>query len=167
MFLKLRGFSGVGADFGPSFTPHAIIGNVFIPFDPHGCIPFTLPPTPNDVTETDGFAMVWIPLIIRGACDFDTKVFNAQIAGAPAAMIYDDYINGTTAGVMQPAHNGLVITIHSMLLSNVDGVDIVASVASSLYPVAAFFQAEGEHATRICIILIVCVFVCLSIPCCI
>jgi len=80
-----------------------------------------------------------IALIERGTCGFVVKAKNAQLAGAVAAIIYN---NGANAAAGPPGMAGVdpTVTIPSVSLSRTDGLALVASlpaVTASIGPNAA------------------------------
>jgi minor extracellular serine protease Vpr len=75
-----------------------------------------------------------IALIYRGNCPFETKLDNAQSAGAVAAVIYDNVAN-----------EGLVLmgvgeaTLPAAMISNSDGLNLKRQIAASPYATIQFY----------------------------
>ena len=70
-----------------------------------------------------------IGLVERGTCSFAVKVKNLQDAGAKAAIVYNNAVNGATIGNM--AGNDPTIIIPSVLITNAEGEYIKTQMAAS------------------------------------
>jgi PA domain len=108
------------------------------PADPLGaCIPLT-----NAAAVAGKIA-----LIRRGICDFDTKVYNAQQAGAIAAIIVN---NVSSPSVLTPGGDSSVdgqrvtITIPSVMVSKLDGDRLIAAAPSGAR--ATFKPLDNDYA---------------------
>jgi hypothetical protein len=117
------------AAFGPSVATSNVSGSVVVALDEievggnqiDGCTPFT------NAAEVAGK----IALIERGgACGFALKARNATNAGAVAAIIYNQLANGGAAppGMADDAINGAFVTIPTISLRRLDGVDIFSAL---------------------------------------
>lgn len=96
------------AQFGPALSVTGVTGNVQLASVIDACT--ALPA---------GSLTGKIGLIERGTCAFTVKVKNAQNAGASAAIIYNDSINGDTLITMSGTDT--TITIPSVFIGNTEG----------------------------------------------
>jgi len=64
-------------------------------------------------------------LILRGSCDFSTKVYNAQQAGAEFVVVYNHTTGGDSLINMAAGANAALVTIPSVFIGNTNGVGIV------------------------------------------
>ncbi len=117
------------AAFGPSVATVNVSAPVVVALDQievggnqiDGCTPFT------NAAEVAGK----IALIERGgACGFAVKARNATEAGAVAAIIYNQPANGGAAppGMADDGINGAFVTIPTISLRRLDGVDIFSAL---------------------------------------
>ena len=117
------------AAFGPSVATANVSAPVVVALDQievggnqiDGCTPFT------NAAEVAGK----IALIERGgACGFAVKARNATEAGAVAAIIYNQPANGGAAppGMADDGINGAFVTIPTISLRRLDGVDIFSAL---------------------------------------
>jgi PA domain len=117
------------AAFGPTVASSNVSANVVVALDAievggnqiDGCSPFT------NAAEVAGK----IALIERGgACGFAVKARNATAAGAVAAIIYNQPVNGNLAppGMADDGINGAFVTIPTISLRRLDGVDIFSAL---------------------------------------
>ena len=67
-----------------------------------------------------------IAVIERGVCEFSTKVFNAQTAGAVAALVYNSAANGDNLQAMGPGVDAPRVTIPSWFMRRSQGLAMVA-----------------------------------------
>ena len=67
-----------------------------------------------------------IAVIERGTCEFSTKVFNAQNAGAVAALVYNSAANGDNLQSMGPGVDAPRVTIPSWFMRRSQGLAMVA-----------------------------------------
>lgn len=102
------GYVASGAGFGPELTPTGTSGNVVLASPADGCAAIS--------TAVAG----QVALIDRGTCDFSTKVFNAQTAGATAVVIANNQ-GGTVTFTMGAGANAANVTIPSLMISQNDG----------------------------------------------
>ncbi len=65
-------------------------------------------------------------LISRGACDFSTKVFNAQEGGADFVIVHNHATGGDTLINMAPGTNAISVTIPSVFIMHTPGLGMVA-----------------------------------------
>src|SRR5687768_16425864 len=121
------------AAFGPSVASVNISAPLLVALDQievggnqiDGCTPFT------NATEMAGK----IALIERGgACGFAVKARNATEAGAVAAIIYNQPANGGAAppGMGDDGINGAFVTIPTISLRRLDGVDIFSALPTTV-----------------------------------
>lgn len=118
-------------------------------FDPYEASPaFDVPLV--DWADTGGAVTACVPapdpgpvagnlaVISRGACTFTTKIRNAQNAGAVGVLVYNN-VAGPPIGM---AHDGTdpFPTIPAVMVSNVDGAAILASL-----PATATIEGPGEE----------------------
>lgn len=96
------------AQFGPALSTSGVTANVQLASVIDGCT--ALPA---------GSLTGKIGLIERGTCAFTVKVKNAQNAGALAAIIYNDSLNGDTLITMSGTDT--TITIPSVFIGNTEG----------------------------------------------
>jgi hypothetical protein len=121
------------AAFGPTVANSNVSAPVVVALDAievdgnqiDGCSPFT------NAAEVAGK----IALIERGgACGFAVKARNATEAGAVAAMIYNQPANGAAAppGMGDDGINGAFVTIPTISLRRLDGVDIFSALPTTV-----------------------------------
>ncbi|HZI62915.1 MAG TPA: PA domain-containing protein [Pyrinomonadaceae bacterium] len=121
------------AVFGPSVATVNVSAPVVVALDQievggnqiDGCTPFT------NAAEVAGK----IALIERGgACGFAVKARNATEAGAVAAIIYNQPANGGAAppGMGDDGINGAFVTIPTISLRRLDGVDIFSALPTTV-----------------------------------
>src|SRR5687768_18450794 len=121
------------AAFGPSVATVNVSAPVVVALDEievggnqiDGCTPFT------NAAEVAGK----IALIERGgACGFAVKARNATEAGAVAAIIYNQPANGGAAppGMGDDGINGAFVTIPTISLRRLDGVDIFSALPTTV-----------------------------------
>lgn len=121
------------AAFGPSVATANVSAPVVVALDQievggnqiDGCTPFT------NAAEVAGK----IALIERGgACGFAVKARNATEAGAVAAIIYNQPANGGAAppGMGDDGINGAFVTIPTISLRRLDGVDIFSALPTTV-----------------------------------
>lgn len=85
-------------------------------------------PSPSDACSTITTNLTGkIALVDRGTCSFDTKVNNAQTAGAIGVVV----VNNVAGPPADMGGTGLTITIPSIMISQQDGVDWKAQLAAS------------------------------------
>jgi hypothetical protein len=106
------------AQFGNALTVTGVTGNVQLASIIDGCT--ALPA---------GSLTGKIGLIERGTCAFTVKVKNAQNAGAAAAIIYNDALNGDTLLTM--SGTDATITIPSVFIGNTEGEYIKTHLSAS------------------------------------
>lgn len=70
-----------------------------------------------------------IALIRRGTCTFESKVLQAEAAGAVAVIIMNNVAGG---GVIGMADSGLGVTIPSLMVSKEDGDLLVAGLSGAI-----------------------------------
>ncbi|MFZ4927715.1 T9SS-dependent M36 family metallopeptidase [Chryseobacterium sp. Mn2064] len=104
--------------FGNSLPLNGITGDVKLSTVLDGCT--ALPA--NSLTEKIG-------LVERGTCSFTVKVKNLQDAGAIAAIVYNNSVNGSTLSNMSGSDP--TITIPSVLIANTEGEYIKTQLAAS------------------------------------
>ncbi len=71
-----------------------------------------------------------IAVIERGVCEFSTKVFNAQGAGAVAALVYNSAANGDNLQAMGPGVQAPLVTIPSWFMRRSQGLAMVAAYSA-------------------------------------
>ena len=108
-----------GADFGPAWpsapTTTAYAAAVLLdPGNVLGCVSW----------PADAFAGR-CALIKRGTCDFSAKVYEAQLAGAVAAIVYNDEARGDALMTMGAGGSGNLVIIPSVFIGNSDGQALV------------------------------------------
>ncbi|MCE3075960.1 T9SS-dependent M36 family metallopeptidase [Chryseobacterium gwangjuense] len=106
------------AQFGPVLDATGVTGNVKLASIIDGCT--ALPA---------GSLTGKIGLMERGTCSFTVKVKNAQDAGAAAAIIYNDAINGDT--LLNMAGTDATVTIPSVFIGNTEGEYIKTHLAAN------------------------------------
>jgi PA domain-containing protein len=117
------------AAFGPSVASSNVVANVVVALDDvevggnqiDGCSPFT------NAAEVAGK----IALIERGGiCGFAVKARNATNAGAVAAIIYNQAanVNAAPPAMADDGTNGAFVTIPTVSLRRLDGVDISSAL---------------------------------------
>jgi len=104
--------------FGNALTATGVTGNVQLASIIDGCT--ALPA---------GSLTGKIGLIERGTCAFTIKVKNAQNAGASAAIIYNDALNGDT--LLNMSGTDATITIPSVFIGNTEGEYIKTHLSAS------------------------------------
>jgi len=67
-------------------------------------------------TKADGSSTTPFALVVRGGCQFDDKVRNAQDAGFKAAVVYDNQDSGALVSSNVPITKFFVMHIYSYLL---------------------------------------------------
>jgi len=104
-----------------------------------GCARLTAPVITSDnyndnTNNTNNTASPWVAVIIRGDCNFEVKVLNAQAAGAAFVLVYNNVATlGTNTVMMSPGDDGgAAVTIPSAFLSKDAGMDLVK--VAGLYP---------------------------------
>eukprot|EP00898_Chlorokybus_atmophyticus_P002857 jgi/Chlat1/3572/Chrsp234S03596 len=100
----------VTAAFGPLLPPGGVQGVLFQLTPADGC-------SPAAHADKDGAA--WIALIAKGNCGFHDKVLNAQLAGAAAAIIYDN--EDAQSPMLMTAKNASGIRMSTVFMSKADG----------------------------------------------
>jgi hypothetical protein len=106
------------AQFGNPLPINGITGDVALSSVLDGC---TALPASSLVDK--------IGLVERGTCAFTVKVKNLQDAGAKAAIVYNNSVNGSSLGNM--AGDDPAITIPSVLITNTEGEYIKTQLAAS------------------------------------
>lgn len=86
-----------------------------------------------------------IALLYRGTCDFGTKAFNAQNAGATAVIVVNNVAGAPSA--MGPGANGLNVTIPVIMISNTLGASIKQTILSGTNVIAYIGQLQGYYTT--------------------
>jgi len=88
----------------------------------------------NNGTNTTLPTGPWIAVVLRGDCNFEAKVLNAQAAGAAFVLVYNNVATlGSATLTMSPGEDGgAAVTIPSAFLSKAAGVDLVS--VAGLYP---------------------------------
>ena len=111
-------YEAATADFGPPLTEEGVTGDVVYPAaNQNGCAPFPA-----------GTFTGRIALIDRGACEFSTKVFNAQEAGAIAVIIVNN-VPGAPPSQMGAGVDAPRVNIPSVMISFEDGALIKEQLA--------------------------------------
>ena len=99
----------------------------------------------TQLTNTSAAAITGnVALIERGACLFDTKVLNAQNAGAVAAIIY----NNRAGTLDQMNGNNDDITIPSVFIDQADGQALSAAIAAGVVTVSLHCGASHLNAEQ-------------------
>jgi len=104
-------------------------------------------PTDDACTALTGTYTGKIVLIRRGTCSFESKVAQAEAAGAVGAIV----MNNVTGGLLTMADSGLGVTIPSVFVSKEDGDLLVASLSGltgSLLPTLPG-EFNGNEVTNI------------------
>lgn len=115
----LRGRPYAPAAFGPSIED-AIFGPAsYLPVQQTGSPSLACDPLPP------GSLSGQIALIERGTCVFSIKVFNAQQAGATAAIIYNSEAGGETLVAMGAGENADLVTIPAVFVPRSMGVGMI------------------------------------------
>lgn len=105
-------YGGIMATFSPKLSLVPITANMVLVNDG------TSTPTLGCSTLVNSAALVGkIALITRGTCTYNTKILNAQNAGAIAVII----INSSTSGAFAMTGSATGITIPSLMISKADG----------------------------------------------
>ncbi|MGH9185947.1 MAG: S8 family serine peptidase, partial [Acidimicrobiales bacterium] len=68
-----------------------------------------------------------IAVIERGTCEFSTKVYNAQQAGAIGTLVYNSAANGDNIQAMGPGVQAPLVTTPSWFMRRSDGLDMVTA----------------------------------------
>ena len=112
-----------GTVYGPSLTSdQAFCGDLVWAKDSLGCTPIT-----NNLTGK-------IAVLRRGTCNFSLKVYNAQAAGAIAAIIVNHYTTATDGactfglGAMSGGDSATAVTIPSVIIHRQTGEQIDAAI---------------------------------------
>src|SRR5207249_11536505 len=103
-------YPGAQALFGPALTVAGVTGDVVLVNDGNGTTSDACEAITNNVTGK-------IALIDRGNCNFTTKVKNAQIAGAAAAVV----ANNVNDSLLTMGPFDGTITISSVFIGKSDG----------------------------------------------
>ncbi|TPX32292.1 hypothetical protein SmJEL517_g04583 [Synchytrium microbalum] len=134
-----NGFSGyaVSGAFGGQIRSTSSLFSPVIRISTDACTPFnvTFPNISNTfqtqiyTSNHNSSAIPWTIMIQRGNCSFDTKCYNAQLAGASIAIVYNDNVT-TPDGyiIMTSSTLGSSVTIPSMFLRNVDAMTLFHSI---------------------------------------
>lgn len=112
--------------FGPSVPDTALVGQLAIALDDTFDPRLVCAPAVNS-DEIGGK----IALIQRGECNFENKVYNAQLGGAIAAIVCNDAAEGTERGGIVNMADGdevLDVTIPSLFLTRESCAPILAAV---------------------------------------
>lgn len=120
------------AAFGPTVANSTISADIAAAVDAvedggtatDGCSPFS----------NAGAVAGKIALIERGLCGFAVKARNATDAGAVAVIIYNNAANAAAGppGMADDGINGAFVTIPTISVRRVDGLDIVAALAGTV-----------------------------------
>eukprot|EP00898_Chlorokybus_atmophyticus_P001110 jgi/Chlat1/19/ChrspC228293S00903 len=100
----------VTAAFGPPLAQGGVRGVLYQLTPADGCSP---------VAHADKDGDAWIALVEKGNCGFHDKVFNAQLAGAAAAVVYDN--EDAESLVLMTAKDASDIHMSSVFTSKQDG----------------------------------------------
>ena len=71
----------------------------------------------SEGTWNTTLAPTWIALVVRGNCDFQTKVQNAQNAGATYVIVFNNYPNAELVEMGPSASDGGTVTIGASFIS--------------------------------------------------
>ena len=116
-------YSFVSASFGPavgSFTGNLVLANDGTSSPTEAC---------NELTNDSAIGGN-IAVIERGACEFGVKVLNAENAGAVAVIVINN-VAGAAIG-MSGGGSGDSVTIPSFMISQADGVGILAELGNGV-----------------------------------
>jgi minor extracellular serine protease Vpr len=108
-------------------------GAAYQAYPSNGPVPGPITSTVFDVSSVDSSSLLCSPipadsatgqiaLVLRGTCTFETKVNNAQAAGAIAVILYNN-----VAGGLNPSIG--TATLPTVLLTNADGLALKAAIA--------------------------------------
>jgi len=116
-------YLAAGASFGATLTTTGITGTFQLVSD-------ATAPTSDGCSTLQGFTAGRIAVIDRGACEFGTKVLNAQNAGAIAAIIVNNQGDGVLT--MGPGAQGILVSIPSVMIGQSDGTTIKSQLGSGV-----------------------------------
>eukprot|EP00898_Chlorokybus_atmophyticus_P002850 jgi/Chlat1/3566/Chrsp234S03558 len=123
----IASFATVTAAFGPPLAQGGVRGVLFQLTPADGCSP---------AAHADKDGHVWIALIEKGNCGFHDKVLNAQLAGAAAAVVYDNKDNQDL--MLMTAQDASDIHMSSVFIRQPHG-QLLRSIAAG--------QQQGERVT--------------------
>ncbi|KAK3120808.1 hypothetical protein QOZ80_8BG0642020 [Eleusine coracana subsp. coracana] len=103
-------FDDVEATFTPAVEGSGVNGVIYVVEPLDACSPLR--------TKADGSSAIPFALIIRGRCQFDDKVRNAQQAGFKAAVVYDNEDSGVLVSM---AGSSSGIHIYAVFISKASG----------------------------------------------
>lgn len=106
------------AQFGTALTATGVTGNIKLSSPLDGCTPLPA-----------GYMTGQIGLVERGTCPFSDKVKNLQNAGATAAIVYNNAINGDV--IINMGGTDATVTIPSVLMGNSEGEYIKSQLATN------------------------------------
>eukprot|EP00898_Chlorokybus_atmophyticus_P005410 jgi/Chlat1/5870/Chrsp4S06374 len=132
-------FSFVDADaaFGAPVPLEGIQGILLEALPNDACSPLTPPPA----AALDP-SLPWFALIVRGQCPFETKVLNAQLAGAAAAIVYND--ERTRELITMSARRATDIRIPAVFVENRSGLELL--YLSSIPGTVTYIQPDDDAA---------------------
>lgn len=112
-------YNAVEAGFGPGIPATPITANLALPNDgtPDNYDLCTDPLDPNILTGK-------IAIIMRGTCQFNQKVQRAQDFGAVAVIV----VNNVAGAPIAMGGTSVTITIPSVMISNADGLALIAAI---------------------------------------
>ena len=132
-------YVGVEALFGKALTPEPLEGELVVIRDSaesgdsiDGC---------DEILNGEELTGK-IVLIKRGSCEFGTKVLKAENEGALAVIIVNN-VPGAPFG-MAPGADGGSVTIPSIMVSQADGEDLIASAIINRFPINAQLLNDGN-----------------------
>ena len=96
--------------------------------------------------QNPSFLASSIALIQRGTCEFGTKVLNAQLAGAIAAIIYNNAGSSTTL-VMSGGSDGWAVTIPAAMISQLNGQALLSMLRLASVMLTFPFDATAGRET--------------------
>ncbi|MFN8474793.1 MAG: S8 family serine peptidase [Anaerolineae bacterium] len=121
---KLQGLSFGSAEFGPPIT--SLFGPApYVPIQTVDTTGSTLACGNPSTTIPPGSLTGKIALVQRGTCNFSLKVWNAQQAGAIAAVVYNNAANGDGILNMAGGAHAADVTIPSVFIGHSMGVGMV------------------------------------------
>lgn len=156
-------YESYSAGFGPNFPDDGFEGYINLANPSTGCSKIDPPPNISYVDPSKWIALIQRTPTIFGNCSFDVKVFNAQLAGYSAVIIYNSDGDGL---IKMSSNNYYKIKIPSAFIGHTNGIEIKNNFTyDRLYYVNisgdsdfSYFLIPFVSVVCVCFLTAVCIF---------